>query len=82
MRQAFAVFRSPSPAFRDCVYSSDNHLFRVFVPPDTTRSTLSRYVPDLVFSVRSDNLSTAVTGPPEIRILLILRGVFGFLGAW
>lgn len=81
MCQAFAVFRSPSPAVRDCVRSSDSHLFRVFVLLDTTRSALSRYVLDLGFSVHSYNL-VLVTGPPKVRILLALRGIFGFTGIW
>jgi hypothetical protein len=82
MRQVSAVFRSPNPALRDCVRPSDSHLFRVFVLLDTKRCALSRYVPALSFfasSIHLDNF-VLVTGPPEVRILLVLRGLVGFLG--
>lgn len=79
MRQDFAVFRSPSPAVRDCVHSSDSHLFRIFVLLDTARSALSLYVLGLGISVHFSNL-VLVTGPPNVRILLGLRGTFGFIG--
>ena len=82
MRQASAVFRSPSPAFRDRVRSSDSHLFRVFVLLDTTRSALSWYVPDLGFFASFIHFDPflLVTGPPEVRMLLVLRGLSGFFG--
>lgn len=82
MRQASAVLRSPSPAFRDRVRSSDSHLSRIFVLLDTTRSALPWYVPDLGFFASFIHLDhfVLVTGPPEVRMLLVLRGLSGFLG--